>query len=35
MAKKKNVAQVIVDVLANVGVRRLYGLAGAFLERPH
>jgi thiamine pyrophosphate-dependent acetolactate synthase large subunit-like protein len=28
MAKQRNVAQVIVDVLANVGVSRVYGLAG-------
>jgi pyruvate dehydrogenase (quinone) len=32
MARKKNVAQVIVDVLASVGVRRVYGVAGDSLN---
>jgi hypothetical protein len=32
MARKKNVAQVIVDVLASAGVRRVYGVAGDSLN---
>ena len=32
MARKKNVAQVIVDVLASVGVKRVYGVAGDSLN---
>ena len=32
MARKKNVAQLIVDVLARVGVRRVYGVAGDSLN---
>ena len=32
MARKKNVAEVIVDVLASVDVRRVYGVAGDSLN---
>ena len=32
MARKRTVAQVIVDVLASVGVKRVYGVAGDSLN---